>query len=700
MYRKQNPLIVNTKHYLLLFLAYAFCVACTQPCRIVWTEGVTDPASGRAAHTLEIQNPPAGTDWTVWFSQFRTPVTMEEGAPGSIEHISGTLYRVVPGADTRGEAMVLNYEAKPLVNQCRAPEGFFLQRKGGKPVPVEAEYRFLPAEPVQGFSYTHVETGVYDLIPRIKEVKPLAGETDPAAEPSVTLIDGQRPGWYRITLADGTVRIEAADEDGACYARTTLERIRRNAQGAAVPAAVVSDWPDLPWRGLMLDVSRNFTKKADLLRLIDLMATYKANFLHLHFGDDEGWRIEIDALPELTSYGAFRCLPVLNEDGTISEPDGLQPTYCVAAKPGDDSPGNGYYSHADFVEILRYAWERRIRVIPEFDTPGHSRAAVKSMEVRAQRTGDASCLLSEPEDKSEYESVQDYTDNVMNVALPSTYTFFETVFDGLIALYAEAGVPLDAIHIGGDEVPEGSWTGSPACKALLAANGKSDIGWLQDYFLNRLMDIAEARGVKLGGWQDVCQNVEPATLERLKRNLALTNLWTVSHGRDVLPYEFANAGIPVVISSAPNCYMDFAYNYSKTERGHNWGGFVDERRSFSVQPFDMYRSVRWDDYGKPIDLTHAGEGKPALQPAARPQIIGIEGHLWAETLRCFDHVTYYFFPKSLGLFERGWNATPDWAGTTAPDDPAFTADFDRFFSIITDHEYPYYEELGISYHRH
>ena len=700
MYRKQNPLIVNTKHHLLLFFAYAFCVACTQPCHIIWTEGATNPDTGRAAHTLEIQNPPAGTDWTVWFSQFRTPVTMEDGAPGSIEHISGTLYRVVPAAQAQGDAMILRYEARPLVNQCRAPEGFFLQRKGGKPVPVEAEYRFLPADPVPGFTYSKVETGVYDIIPRLKDVKTLAGETDPAAEPSVSLIDGQRPGWYRITLADGAVRIEAADEDGACYARTTLERIRRNAAGSAVPAAEITDWPDLPWRGLMLDVSRNFTKKADLLRLIDLMAAYKASFLHLHFGDDEGWRIEIDALPELTSYGAFRCLPVLNEDGTISEPDGLQPTYCVAAKPGDDSPGNGYYSHADFVEILRYAWERRIRVIPEFDTPGHSRAAVKSMEVRAQRTGDTTCLLSEPEDVSEYESVQDYTDNVMNVALPSTYTFFETVFDSLIALYAEAGVPLDAIHIGGDEVPEGSWTGSPACKALLEANGKSDIGWLQDYFLDRLMDIAEARGVKLGGWQDVCQNVEPATLERLKRNLALTNLWTVSHGRDVLPYEFANAGIPVVISSAPNCYMDFAYNYSKTERGHNWGGFVDERRSFSLQPYDMYRSVRWDDYGKPVDLTDAGAGKPALQPAARPQIIGVEGHLWAETLRCFDHVTYYFFPKSLGLFERGWNASPAWAGTTAPDDPRFTADFDQFFSIVTDHEYPYYESLGISYHRH
>ena len=287
----------------------------------------------------------------------------------------------------------------------------------------------------------------------------------------------------------------------------------------------------------------------------------------------------------------------------------------------------------------------------------------------------------------------------MNVALPSTYKFMATVFDGLIALYKEAGVPLDAIHIGGDEVPDGAWTGSPACRALMAEYGKTDIGWLKDYFIGRVMDIAEDRGVKLGGWQDVCQHLEPLTLERLKKNLALSNLWTVSHGRDVLPYEFANQGIPVIISSAPNCYMDFAYNDSKLERGHNWGGLVDERRSFSVQPYDMYRSVRWDDHRKPLDLTHAGEGKPALQPEGRPFILGVEGHLWAETLRSFDHVTYYLFPKSLGLFERGWNASPAWAGTVLPDDPAFMADFDQFFSIVAQHEYPYYDSLGIAYHK-
>ena len=671
--------------------------ACTSPCRVVWTEGETD-AAGKTIHTLEIQNPPAGTDWTLWFSQFRTPVTMEEGAPAEIAHVSGTLYRVIPTAGSGGKTMTLRYEARELANQCRAPEGFFLQQKGKEAVSVPVRYVFQPCEEVKSFEYTPVATTAYDMVPRLKSVTLQEGTADPAALSVVKIVPGQVPGWYRITLG-GDIRVEAADEDGAYYASITLENIRRNAQGGTVPAAVITDWPDLPYRGLMLDVSRNFTAKADLLRLVDLLAHYKVNYLHLHFGDDEGWRIELDELPELTSYGAFRCLPTLQEDGTIAEPDGLQPTYCVAKKAADASPGNGYYSHADFVEILRYAWERRIRVIPEFDTPGHSRAAIKSMEVRARNTGDASCLLSEAEDRSEYESVQDYTDNAINVALPSTYTFIEKMFDGLIGLYAEAGVPLDAIHVGGDEVPEGAWTASPACQALMREKGKTDIGWLKDYYLNRVLDIAEARGVKLAGWQDICQHLEPATLERLKRSLFLTNLWTVSHGQDVLPYEFANDGIPVVISSAPNCYLDFAYNDSKLERGHNWGGLVDERRAFSLQPYDMYRSVRWDDHRKPLDLTHSGEGKPALTPGGRSLIIGVQGQLWAETLRSFDHVTYYIFPKALGLFERGWNATPAWAGTTAPDDPSFLSDFDRFFSIVADHEYPYYDALGIAYHR-
>ena len=138
---------MNTKTLLSLAVCLA-AVACAKPCRVVWTEGPTDPESGKTIHTMTIQNPPAGTDWTLWFSQFRTPVTMQEGAKAEILHHGGTLYRVAPTAPAGREDMVLRYEARALVNQCRAPEGFHLQVKGKKPVPVEVEYVFLPSEPV------------------------------------------------------------------------------------------------------------------------------------------------------------------------------------------------------------------------------------------------------------------------------------------------------------------------------------------------------------------------------------------------------------------------------------------------------------------------------------------------------------------------------------------------------------------------
>ena len=703
---------MNTKTLLSLAVCLA-AVACAKPCRVVWTEGPTDPESGKTIHTMTIQNPPAGTVWTLWFSQFRTPVTMQEGAKAEILHHGGTLYRVAPTAPAGREDMVLRYEARALVNQCRAPEGFHLQVKGKKPVPVEVEYVFLPSEPVHTFDYTPADLTVFDMIPRLKKVDFLGGSTSSPTEESpvtelaevpgdipVTYVEGQRPGWYRITLGDEP-KVEAADEDGAYYASVTIGNLSRNAAGKPVPAAVIEDWPDLPYRGIMLDVSRNFTTKADLLKLIDILAHYKVNRLHLHFGDDEGWRVEMDGLPELTSYGAYRGIPTLNEDGTLSEPDALMYTYCVTPDRNDTrTTGNGYYTKADYVEILKYAAARHMLVVPEFDIPGHSRAAVKSMEYRYRTTGDATYRLFDPADTSKYNSAQDYCDNVIDVSLPSTYAFIEKVFDNLIALHAEAGVPLEAVHIGGDEVPDGAWEGSPSCQALMKANGVKDVDWLKDYFTNRVLDIAEARGVKIAGWQEVAQHLEPATYERVKRNLAFTNFWAVSRGRDVIGYTFANDGVPVVLSNAPNTYLDFAYNPSKTERGHNWGGYVDERRSFSLLPFDFYKSVRWDDQGLPKDLATASEGKPALTAAGKPYILGVQGQLWSETLRNFDHVTYYLFPKALGLFERGWNASPAWAETTQPDDPAFVKDFDHFFSIIVEREYPYYESLGISWHRH
>ena len=672
-------------------------VACGKSTTVSWTEG--DPVDKRYSNfKMEIQNPPAGTGWYIWFSQFRTQTTMLEGSQGTIEHVSGTIYKITPETDTNGETLCLEYTARTLVNQCRAPEAFYLVQPGKRPVKLDVNYTFLPEEPKHSFEWSHVDVNAEDIIPRVKSVVKTDGETSvPAEWASVTTVTGQVSGWYRISLRDDKATLEASDSDAEFWAKTTLDIIRESASGAKVPEMIIEDWPDLAWRGLMLDISRNFTTKGNLLKLIDLMARYKANVLHLHMGDDEGWRVEIDALPELTSYGAFRGLPVLNEDGSISEPDALQPTYSASLDRNDLSgTASGYYSHADFVEILKYAAERHIRVIPEFDTPGHSRAAIKSMEKRAELSGDTSCLLSEPQDTSKYVSVQDYTDNAINVALESTYKFIETVFDGLIALYDEAGVPLEIIHIGGDEVPEGAWIGSPACQTMMAENGWDNVDRLKDYYISRVLDIAAAKGVKIAGWQEVAQHLQPETIAKMASGLGYTNVWTVSHGMEELPYIFANQGVPVVISSAPNAYLDFAYNDSKLERGHSWGGFVDERRTFSLLPFSMYRSVRWDDHGTIKDISTAPDGKTPL--VAKENILGVQGQLWSETIRSFDHVTYYLFPKALGLFERGWNASPVWEDTTVSDDPAFIDDFNKFYSIINDKELPYYQKIGISYH--
>ena len=683
------------KKIILLFATLAI-VSCGET-TVSWKEG--EPVDKRYSNfSMEIQNPPSGTGWYIWFSQFRTATTMLEGSQGDIQHVSGTLYRIIPEADTKGETLHLNYKARSLANQCRAPEAFYLVRPGKRPVKLDVKYDFLPEEPKHSFEWTHKDVNVEDMIPRLKSVEKGEGETAvPAQWASVTTAQDQVPGWYRITLKDNEAALEAADPDAEYWAGITLTNLRESAAGAKVADMVITDWPDLQYRGLMLDISRNFTKKEGLLKLIDLMARYKANVLHLHMGDDEGWRVEIDALPELTSYGAFRGLPVLNEDGTISEPDALQPTYSASLDRKDlAGTASGYYSHKDFVEILKYAAERHIRVIPEFDTPGHSRAAIKAMEKRAELTGDTSCLLSEPEDTSEYVSVQDYTDNAINVALESTYKFIDTVFDGLIALYKEAGLPLDVIHVGGDEVPEGAWIGSPSCQKLMAENGWTSVDRLKDYYVSRVLDIAAAKGVKVAGWQELVQNLQPETAAKLAQNLGFTNVWTVSHGREELPYQFANQGIPVIISSAPNAYLDFAYNDSKLERGHNWGGLVDERRTFSLLPYSMYRSVRWDDHGKILDISDAPAGKTPL--VGKENILGVQGQLWAETIRSFDHVTYYLFPKALGLFERGWNVSPVWENTTVSDDPAFVDDFNKFYSIINDKELPYYRKIGISYH--
>lgn len=683
------------KKILFVLTGLLFLTGCAKDARVIWTEGETDTATGKAVHTLTVVNAPEGTDWKIWLSSNHISAGTVEGTEGEIALHHGCWYAMTP-YEHEGKDLVVLYTDSPLQRHSWAPEGFSLEHDG-KVMELDAEYVFLPSERIPDFPYNHVETEVWDMVPSLKKVEPSEGMTVVDAMSQITYVSSERPGWYRITI-DGECKVEAADEDGAYYAEVTIDNLRRNAGGNELPNMVIEDWPDLAYRGLMLDISRNFTSKDNILKLIDLLAHYKVSIFHLHFGDDEGWRLEIEKFPDLTTYGAHHAFPEKNDKGEYIETEYLMPSYNGRVNPDDmTSTANGYLTKEDYIEILKYAWERRIQVIPEFDTPGHSRAAIKSMEAYARRTGDSSYLLSEPEDESVYLSIQYYRDNALNVALPSTYRFIEVVFDELIAYHKEAGVPLPAIHVGGDEVPHGAWIGSPACQKIMKERGWDNIELMKSYYIENVLDIAEARGVKLAGWQELVMDLEDHVYERLKKNLYSINFWHTGSGQEEYPYKYANDGVPAILSNMTNTYVDFAYTPDKTERGLSWGGFVDERRSFSLLPYDVYRSVRWDDRGQMRDIADLPEGKTPLK--AKENIVGVQAQLWTETIRNFDHVTSYIFPKVCGIFERAWNASPSWEGTTKADDPAFMSDLDRYYSTVVSHEMPYYEEMQIDYRK-
>ena len=588
----------------ILFLLLA--VACGRVPSADWTEGATE-ADGRALHTLVLHDMPKGS--RVWFQELFDGKTSVEGP--AMNHYQGTSWYIdIPQSGT----VTLKYYGRPLPRHSWAPEAFVLQQKGRPDLPMEVRYHFQEhpqAEKDEGRFVSDYEPQLADMIPQVKRVS--------YGTELLETLETHPAGWYRITIGeDGEPKVDADDEDGAFYAQTTLAKLPRHLQ-----PMTIEDWPDFAYRGFMLDVVRDFRTVDEVLEILDLMASWKLNILHFHIADDESWCLEIKDFPELTEYGAHHALP----DWDLHETAALKPT-------ANGQIGNAtFYTAEEYMKIIRYAWDRRIKVIPEFDTPGHSRASIKAMQAYERRTGDSSFRLQDPADTSRYWSAQDFTDNVLSVYLPSVYKFYGAVFDEVIRLHKEAGVPLPAIHIGGDEVPDGAWSGR-------------DRHEMKDIFINGMLDLAEARDILLAGWEDIAKGLEPETQERLKNSLYFINVWNTD----------GIEGFPVVLSPASYTYLDLAYSDAHEEIGLHWAGYVDERKTFALNPIDY-----------------------------KGDIIGVQAQLWSSQLRSFDNATYQMLPKALGVAERGWNG-----GTNEPIETAF----ERFYSIIVAREMPEWERKG------
>jgi len=477
----------------------------------------------------------------------------------------------------------------------------------------------------------------------------------------------ESPEAYTLEITPDYINLTASEEPGAFYGIQTLRSLitDRGEDGLIIEAAFIADEPAFPYRGMHLDVSRNFHRVENVKRLLDVMATYKLNKFHFHLTDDEGWRIAIDELPELTEIGGRR-------GHTETEEEFMIPVYGSGPDPTPgNSFGSGWYSRDEYINLLTYATERHIEVIPEIDVPGHARAAIIAMERRYERLieqgEDANAdrhRLHDPEDESSYRSVQNYTDNVINVCLESTYRFMDVVIEELIDMHREAGAPLNVIHMGGDEVPRGAWTESPACKVLMEQEQIENVRDLQAYFFERLIRKLEPHGIVMAGWEEI------AFREGEERGMTInpdfagsaipyvwSNIW--GGGTEDRAYELANSGYDVVMSHASNFYFDLAHDKHWQEPGFYWAAMLTTEAPFSFAPFNLYMNAQDNNYGNPLAEDHF-DGMPQLESEARSNILGLQGQLWTETVNEPGRMEYMILPRMLGLAERAWAGQPEW----------------------------------------
>ncbi|WP_031566909.1 family 20 glycosylhydrolase [Rheinheimera texasensis] len=514
------------------------------------------------------------------------------------------------------------------------------------------------------------------------------------------------PESYRLLINDQQILISGADNAGVFYGLQSLLALTP-AQFSSVRLAQqeIQDSPRYRWRGMHYDMARNFHGKAVTLRLIEQMARYKMNKLHLHLTEDEGWRLEIPGLPELTTIGAKRCFDLTEQQCLLTQ---------LGTGPHQSGSGNGFYSRDDFIEILKYASARHIEVIPEIDMPGHARAAVVAMQARYQRllkqgkkAEAEQYLLSDPADQSKYLTVQNYTDNSVNVCMDSSYAFIDKVVYELQQMYRAAGLKLSTYHMGGDEVGAGSWTASPQCQTLFAKGipGVAGVADLKPYFVSKVAALLHSRQLALGGWEDglMYDPINPFNREQFANKQVYANVWDNiwEWGYADRAYRLANAGYQVVMSHGTHLYLDHPNETHPDERGYYWAArFTDAKKVFGYMPDDVYANADKTRSGAVInDLEHlVGRALPKLE---KPEnILGMQGQVWSETIRTASQLEEMVYPRLLPIAERAWHKA-SWeadANSNAVKPQERDQAWQLFARTMTQKELPKLSQAGVQYY--
>ena len=425
---------------------------------------------------------------------------------------------------------------------------------------------------------------------------------------------------YTLDVTAKSVRISANEPAGLFYGAQTLLQLFPPAIESktavkkvawSAPAVSITDYPRFAWRGLMLDVSRHFFSKNDVKRYIDRMARYKYNVFHWHLTDDNGWRVEIKSLPNLTKEGACR-VQRYGRWGDFEAP-----------KPGEPATDCGFYTQDDVREILAYAAERYITVLPEIDVPGHSMAAIAAYPELCC-TKDTGIQVNPGSDFAEWYGNGQFKmliDNSMNPSSEQVYTFLDKVFTELAALF-----PNPYIHVGGDECYHGYWENDPGCKALMQKEGLKNTHELQSYFLKRVEKILQSKGKKMIGWDEI--------LEGGLAPEASVMSWRGLEGG----IEAAKQGHYVVMSPNDYVYVDLLQGDPLIEPDQT-----------------SYKSVR---------LSKTYEFEPVPEGIDPKYILGGQANLWSEKVYTIRQAEYMSFPRAWATADIYWSPkdSKNWDG--------------------------------------
>ncbi len=435
------------------------------------------------------------------------------------------------------------------------------------------------------------------------EIETATDETlaDPLLRSCISLALDQKnplPESYRLEVAWWVIQIHAGDPAGAFYAVQTLLQLLPPAVYQAVarmdiawslPCLMIEDSPRFRWRGIMLDSSRYFQPVGFIKKFIDLLALHKLNIFHWHLTDDQGWRIEIKKYPRLTEIGAWRSESPLGHFAHFLGGDGV--------------PHGGVYTQDQIREIVAYAAERFVTIVPEIEMPGHAQSAIAAYP-------DLGCTGN----KLNVSTAWGVHENLFNPD-ESTVEFLQNVLDEVLALF-----PGVFIHVGGDEAKKTQWRNCPAVTARMTELGIEDVDSLQSWFIGRMATYLAGRGRRLIGWDEILEGGLPPGSTVMS--------WQGIEGGIVA----ANAGHDVVMAPKQATYFDFYQSLDTACEPLAIGGCL------------------------PLEMVYSYDPVPAEVSAANAaRILGAQGQIWTEYMATTAHVEYMAFPRLCALAEVVWS---------------------------------------------